>query len=516
MTKLFTIRSWGFWVAAATCLLPFVLLAFLNSMALDDYLFYDLYRVKGFFGTQYDLYLTWAGRYTSAFITGSYVRLDLPGRFPFLPTLLYFAFTWGAACCLLSSLRRLLPAGSFPRKGIYGAGAVLFFLFLYVQFDIATGFFWFSSVTVYQTAFVLFLLLSAVLVRKLGASGERMAGSGTARPATVRPATVRPSIARPAGNFLSILLILLIMGCNEIMAVFLPLFLALLAAAFYFYKRPIPRWLWLSLATAIAIGIFIFFTSGVMTYRYRLMNSTTSTLSILPMIGFRMMTVLFYIFKEPLFWLCAAGIFIFGTEISKQLDAVGPLAVLREKDIFFPGLLALLLVVLSTLSVFLLASRGSIPPRALNNLSDVTACCLLALSFIAGIRKGAQLSAPLLPGVPPGIRLALLVCVLLASTNYGEAWKSVLSGYFYHAVMADRSRQLRAAAKEHRHSAIVLSYDAALNQEIDRAFPHGTFRTVRDLALQKPALLFFYDGAGTGDPAYAHFYGLDSIIVRDK
>jgi hypothetical protein len=29
-------------------------------------------------------------------------------------------------------------------------------------------------------------------------------------------------------------------------------------------------------------------------------------------------------------------------------------------------------------------------------------------------------------------------------------------------------------------------------------------------------MLYFFDGAGIGDRGYAHFYGLDSIILRQK
>ena len=493
MTKLFSLQSKFFWPAIALCLLPFVLLVFLNSMAMDDYLFYDLYRTRGFFGAQHDLYLTWAGRYTSSFIICSLIGMDLPGRFPYLPTLLYLGFTWGSVCYFLRSVGPLLPAGFSGRNGCWKAGTVVFILLLYVQADIATGFFWFSSMVVYQTAFILFLLLIATIVRRVNA-----------------PKTVAPV------EFLLYLLIFLLTGCNEIMAVFIPLFLAALAAAFYFYGRPVSQWLWLGLAIAIGMGMVIFFTSGVMTYRYHLMNTHTGFLAILPIIGFRTVTVFFYIFKEPLFWGCAVALFILGMAVSPQFSGKSRLAVFREKNIFLPGFSTLLLIVLLSLAAFLLASRGSIPPRVLNNLSDVTTCCILILSFLAGICKGQQFPSPVFPGFSPALPLALLISVMLASVTYVEAWKSVVSGYFYHAVVKDRDLRLKTAAREHRHTAVVPSYDVAWKAKIDQVFPHGVFETVHQVLLQKPTLLMYYDGAATGDAAYAHFYGLDSIIVQDK
>ena len=149
-------RARLFWLLVLVGLLPFVIVAFFNSMAADDYFFYYLYQGKGFFKVQADLYHSWAGRYTSAFIIGCFVRLDLPGRVPWLPTLLYFAATCGAFYYLLSTLR-FLPDRGFvmvSRIRVLQAATLLFFLSLYVQADIATGFYWFSSMVVYQTAFI--------------------------------------------------------------------------------------------------------------------------------------------------------------------------------------------------------------------------------------------------------------------------------------------------------------------------------------------------------------------------
>src|ERR1700744_3353279 len=148
-----------FWLLVIIGLLPFVILSFLNSMALDDYLYYQLFGSKGFFGAQRYLYTHWAGRYTSTFLLGCFIRLGIPGRWPWLPALVYFAATWGAISYLLSTVYMLLRQGHLVTGSIriLPAATLLFFLFLYVQADIAGGFYWFSAMVVYQTAFVLFL-----------------------------------------------------------------------------------------------------------------------------------------------------------------------------------------------------------------------------------------------------------------------------------------------------------------------------------------------------------------------
>ena len=66
-----------FWLLIMIGLLPFVLLSFLNNMALDDYLYYQLFRADGFFGAQRYLYDHWAGRYTTTFILGCFIAATL-------------------------------------------------------------------------------------------------------------------------------------------------------------------------------------------------------------------------------------------------------------------------------------------------------------------------------------------------------------------------------------------------------------------------------------------------------
>jgi hypothetical protein len=512
------IRSRLFWFSISLVLLPFVVLAFLNNMALDDYLFYDIYRTGSFFKVQHALYTGWAGRYTSNLLIGCFVRLDLPARYPFLTTLLYFGLTYGAICYLLSSLRFLFaprspfsphslasprsqsPPGSLAprdkpllaRAAFFQAGAVLFFLFLYVQADIATSFYWFSAIPVYQTAFILFLLLVAAIVRRM----------------------TRPTAFRTGDVFL-LLLVFLTMGCNEIMDAILPLVLAAMAAAFIFFGRRVPRWLWLCLATALSAGLLIFFTSGVMIHRQMMLNTGTGYLTILPVVCFRAITVFFDIFKEPLFWVMAVMAFGWGTRIAECLDPE-VLAIFRRKDVSLPGLLALLLVVLLSLGAYLLASHGSIPARALNNLDDVVTICILILCSLAGVHRADNKHPAVFPVMPAVLRLVVLVAVMLASVNYSAAWKSVVSGYFYHAVLSQRDRQLTTAQEEHRRTAGILVYDSALEEKIRATFPHGVFSTVHAVLLEKPPLLPFYDGAGNEDPFYLHFYGLDTIILRRK
>lgn len=480
------------WLAIFFCLLPFLLLPFLNNMAADDFNFYHLYRTYGFWGAQEFIYRTWAGRYTTTFLSGALVTLDLPAHYYWLPCLLLFVATWCAIFFLLTTLHSLLPGRPFTRGSIIRTSFLVFILFLYVQAEIATGFYWFSSAIVYQPSFILFLVFAGVLVKRLLVTG-----------------------AAPSRDALLLLLILLIIGCNEMAAVVLFLSLAALVAGFSYYRRrPAPGYLWLYLGVALAMCITIVITSGVISVRHRLMNTGTSYFSILPVVFFQFIASLFAVFKEPLFWFSCTALFLFGACLARDGGGIGPFAVFRERKVFLPGLLLLLVVILLSLTTVMMGSKGSLPPRALNNLTGLLTGGLLALSFLAGIRKGAVAAVPGVFGLSPALLTAMAAILLLASVNYRDAWKTVLSGYFYHAVYADRDRQLAADGRRHLGTSLVLSYQEAREDKIRQVFPHGIFETVHTLLLEKPPLIYYYDGAATRDRAYCLYYGLDSILVK--
>lgn len=472
--------------AFLVCLLPFIILCFLNVMASDDYLQYVGHRQYGFFLNQKLSYLLWAGRYTSTFVCNVFMVGGLSYRYYFLHSLLLFFFTWVGFLFLLRQLQGVLGIG---KRQLLLASGVLFFLSVYVQAEIATGFYWFSSAMVYQLAFILFLVFAGLLIRRSG---------GAAR---IGYADIVPLIV-----------LLLLLGCNELIAVFSLFFLLALAAGCYYFRRPVPSYLLLYLAVTAAAGILIMCTSGVITHRGRLMHKDIGVPGIAASLAFQTAATFYYIFKEPLFWVTAAAAFIWGSRLSR-VEAV---AFLKERNVFVPGLLALLFILVFTLGAVLVATSGSFPLRAMNNLTDLAACFLLILFMAAGIfmASGVHAEGWQVTRVVPAVWTTVLIVVLMANVNYLEAWRSVFSGYFYHAVMSSRDRQLQVAVEAHRKTDTVLDYEEARKEKIDQAFPHGVFASVSSLLLDKPALLYYFDGAGTRDPAYLNFYGLDSVNVR--
>ena len=492
-----------FWLVAATSLMPFVLLAFLNDMAADDFLYRSLFRQYGFFGAQRWIYLRWAGRYTTSFLNGSFAASGLLTSAYWLPCLLLLAGTWLAIFFLIRRFCALLPdqPAGVVRSRTGMISGVLFILLLYVQADIATGIYWFSSAIVYQSSLILFLLLAGGLLRRSARTGRAW-----------------------GHDVLLVLLIVLIVGCNEMSAVFLFFFLVAVAAAHAYIRRRVPAWLWIYLGIALATGLVVALTSGVLRVRSAMMIGHSSYPGILAAIGFQFVYTLFSVFKEPLFWFSLAATFLFGVHISREGKDLGWMAVFRERNVLLSGSILLMLVILLSLATIMVGSQGSLPPRALNNLTGLLTVGLLILSFLAGVRKGGwsrgDEGPPKQPAdvrrllLSPAVLVAVLALLLLASTNYRDAWKTVLSGYFRHAVARDRDRQLTEAGQRHEHIVTLLSYPDAIGDKVQMMFPHGLPETVREQIRQTPPLMIPYDGtAAENQEGYCSYYGIDSIIV---
>ena len=159
-------KSYILWICVLLCLTPFVVLSFFNFMAYDDYLLWGVYRDHRFFEAQKMIYLHWEGRFTANFICGLFEVLGIVRHYYFLVFLIFGLFTCAALWLLLRIVNTDLLGRAFSPPMLLLAALVLFIMDMYVMAEIATGVYWFSAAAVYQTAFILFLLLAACLVRR--------------------------------------------------------------------------------------------------------------------------------------------------------------------------------------------------------------------------------------------------------------------------------------------------------------------------------------------------------------
>ena len=489
------------WAALLLCLAPFLLIAFYNFMAGDDYLLNTFYREQGFWATQRIVY-QWTGRYTSTFLGTLFMKFGWPDHYYFLHTLLLFVGLWGAIFFLLSAVNRCWLSRAVGFGVLVLASGILLMTAVYVQAEVSTGFYWFSSAVTYETAFILFLWLAGAMVRRFGREGRRGFYDG-----------------------MILVSIVLINGCNEVAALFLAGFLVVVIVAAYYYKRMVPVPLLVYLGVSLVTGIVIVLTSGILSGRsaYIHSNSNTSVVAVVPIILFRGVSVLYYILKVPLFWIVGYLLYVAGAGWGRWVSRKEPiggrlmdfrrLVAGRGGRIVVPGLLAIAALVLFPLTGVLVVSKGSLPIRALNNLIELTAFGLLFLSFVAGaVHSSAALSS--LPAVPSSAFVVLLVAGLFASDNLAEAVKSVFSGYFYHSVVKDRREKMEEAEKEHQKTVVLEPFDEARQNKIRQVFPHGIFVTVKDMLEERPVFLFREIDCNAPDPGWRGYYHLDSIAVK--
>jgi hypothetical protein len=102
----------------------------------------------------------------------------------------------------------------------------------------------------------------------------------------------------------------------------------------------------------------------------------------------------------------------------------------------------------------------------------------------------------------------------MASANYLAAWKSVFSGYFYHAVLEDRRRIFSAAKEDHQRAVTIPPYEEALTEKIHQVFPHGIFETVNQVLQEQPSAIYYDNEAENPSPTYLNYYGLEKITVE--
>jgi hypothetical protein len=495
------------WATLFLCLLPFVIVSFFNFMSGDDYTLHANYHQHGFWTTQRIIYTQWTGRFTATFLGTLLMKFGWADHYYFLHTLLLFAGSWAAIFFLLSTANRRWLSKTFATASLALASSILLMIAVYVQPEIATGFYWFSAAVTYQTAFILFLLLAGFLIRRFSRSGIRRQWQNDAA---------------------IILLIILISGCNEVAAVALAFFLLTLIFAAYYYKRTVPAILLVYGAASLLTGMVILLTSGILSVRYGFMNSDTSVVAILPVIFFRGASVFYYILRVPLFWIGGFLLYMTGKRVA-QNPGIGPLLIAWKKRKFLvPGLLLTPALILLTLTAVLLVSKGSLPDRALNNLVDLGAFCLLAYFFVAGAVQPAEPPAlppagnPLLKSAPvssppamgsPAVFAWALVLGLVANTPFADAWKSVFSGYFYHSINQDRRQKMEKARAANQKTVNLESYEQGLSEKIHRVFPHGIFATVNTMLKEQPTLLFMENGSDTPDHGWLDYYHLDSVHI---
>lgn len=477
------------WGTFLFCLTPFLLAAFFNLLTTDDYILAKNLQDRGWLLTQQDYMVGWTGRYTAIFIESLLMEAGA-SHWPFLHTWALLAATWAAIYFLLITVNARLLDRHYARRLLALGAAVLLLVLVYVQAEIGTGLYWFSSAIPYQLAFILLLLLAAFLIR--------------------------------SNRAVSALLIILIAGCNEIAATFQILLLFILLGEAWRRTRSVNRSLLFYLLIAIAAGLLIVSFSGLFHSRYKILRSNAGYITVFPIVVYRSLSVFYFIAKVPLFWIASLTLYLAGaTHPRPALPAAATTAAGRPtpadsarpvaaRKPLLSGLLIATGLMFLTLFAIVVVTRGPLPQRALNNLIDLTTVGFLALSFVAG----SLYKPKTLPKTHPLVLSALLICTMLAAEPVADAWASCFNGYFYSAAEKAREQQIRLAAAANQRTVELPPFQESLDQQVRRVFPHGTFATVRDWLQISPPFLYFAQHSDDACRTYAIYCGLDSVNIQ--
>src|SRR5437588_8020229 len=103
----------------------------------------------------------------------------------------------------------------------------------------------------------------------------------------------------------------------------------------------------------------------------RTMMGHTGYATVIMNILFRVAIVFYYVLKEPLFWACAGACFMLGMRAGVTPAGTKLSHALGSKRYLIPGITGIVLIVLCTLAPILWVTHGSIPYRALNDMTSL-------------------------------------------------------------------------------------------------------------------------------------------------
>jgi hypothetical protein len=477
------ITSTLFWLTAFFCLLPFFTLSFFNDPSSDDYLYSTLYRDLGFAGAQKKLYLEWIGRFTVTFLHISFVKFAVIQQHYYLHTLLLFVFSFCSAFFAFSKFNRYIFDHRYKSHHLAKASVIFLILNLYCYDDVASSFYWFSGAITYQTPVILLFLLTGFVIERIYRVHQK---------------------SFLWIDLLNACLIILIAGCNETFAISIIVLLVFAAVVARYYKSPLQKLFICYAVISLFAGLLIVLTSGIL-QRLEFMPQSRGNFTLVVIVLFRFLFILWNIFKEPLFWASAIFIFFIGRGINEKYFLSLRVTLVR-------GLIIIFLLLMSILIPLIILTKGTFPPRALNDVILIAMIAFFILAFLAGINSNA-VGVEMAKNRFSMLAYTLLFCIImLSSTNYVNAWKSLLPAYFYHQVLSSRQKQLSEAVMRKERIISIPPFDVELKKSISKLFPDGSFVTLNQLLLQKPSVIITDQQVEDEfSPALLDYYQVDSI-----
>jgi hypothetical protein len=207
MEKLSSVKTYHLFTALGLfCLFPLLFLSFFNHPASDDFGYSYETMTFGFAQVQIDRYFDWSGRYFSnAILSVDPIIYNNFTIYKLIPIGLFLLFFY-ALYYFLGSL-----FGGISSKSKWAFAGFIFFLYFCQMADVCEGYFWLPGSITYQLANILFVFLIGFILKFY-------------------------KTKKSVYVILSSLLIIAIVGCNEIITLIL-LFLFFTFLLFQYYTN---------------------------------------------------------------------------------------------------------------------------------------------------------------------------------------------------------------------------------------------------------------------------------------
>lgn len=394
----------GWWMAFVVFVIVFCVLATMANPQRDDFLFALGVTNPGYWKLQKEMYLHWQGRYVSNLIGPAYAVFAIRQELYWLHPILLLAGSFAALCSFVKEVARWLCL-QVSRREILFSGSLLLMTIQFCMPSVSEGYFWLSAAFTYQTGFIFMLLLAAQLLRM-----HRLSGSGV------------PSL------LVAVLLSLLVAGSNEIAAMVM-----LTSTALWWFWRgrfgmsgKARCWLFFcvlgSAASLLCPGAW---NRAAVMGDYNLFSPLVA-LIYWPFYSLVKMAA------QPLFWGMLAFFYYAGKKQGLPVNSKW----LRHRKY-----LAVLLLPWLVLAPVLFTSRGSLPLRALNTITDVWLLLFAAMSFLQGVRRNEAGDTKF-----AGRWKAALVLVLATAIVYNGYLTNMLQGYFFNRLVKRNISWIKAGA----------------------------------------------------------------------
>ncbi len=467
--------------------LPLIILPFFNHAVTDDYFCGYNLNDKGFWHYQSFIYAQWGGRFAATFTGALFAGNNFLYSHYYLHTLSLLLLNFLSLYFLTSAVSKYILKQSLS------AGQKIIYSLLILALEIcsvpqaSTFLFWFSSAITYHLPLILIQTQIALCIMLYKKDDNASA------------------------IFLMIILPLLVfitIGFNELFIVVQFFFIAIMFCIKV--NKKLPVLFWVAIIIAFVLSTFLLIVSPGNQQRMHGIDPKSIATG-LTAILYHCSETLWYIFKNPLFWITGISVFILGNKMEIDVHIKS----FVTNSIYIKWLLPVFCIIflVASVSVPVLALKGGIiPDRYLNPLACFLIMLFLLCFFIAGANN--ILKIPAYNIVTGKILLCILFSIGLLSNGYiADAYKSVVIAPVYDHILTEREESLKKASADNK-KALVKDYDASI-QELLQTKYYNSSVTLQQLISEKPPLLFIEDDLASEHSIdiLKRYYHLDSLDV---